>query len=47
MLCLGGEVRLGRALLCLGGPESSENLGSGSPRQSSTLRRRGVVLKHK
>ena len=32
MLCLGGEVRLGGALLCLGGPENSENLGSGSPR---------------
>ena len=32
MLCLGGEVRLGEALLRLGGPESVETLGSGSPR---------------
>ena len=38
MLRLDGEVRLGGALLCLGGPESSANLGSGSPR------RRGVGL---
>ena len=30
MLRLSGEVRLGRALLCLGGPKNSENLGSGS-----------------
>ena len=41
MLRLGGEVFLGGALLCLGGPESSENLGSGSPRS------RGVGLKQK
>ena len=33
---LGEEVCLGEALLCLGGPESAETLGSGSPR------RRGV-----
>ena len=31
-VCQGGEVRLGEALLRLGGPENSENLGSGSPR---------------
>ena len=31
MLRLGEEVRLGEALLCLGGPKNSENLGSGSP----------------
>ena len=34
MLRLGGEVCLGEALLCLGGPESEETLGSGSPRRS-------------
>ena len=33
-VCLGGEVRLGGALLCLGGPESAKFLGSGSPRRS-------------
>ena len=32
MLPQGGEVRIGRALLRLGGPENSKNLGSGSPR---------------
>ena len=32
MLRLGGKVRLGGALLRLGGPENLENLGSGSPR---------------
>ena len=36
MLPQAGEVRLGRALLCLGEPENSKNLGLGSPR------RRGV-----
>ena len=36
MLCLGEEVRLGGALQRLGEPESSANLGSGSPRRSST-----------
>ena len=39
MLCLGGEVRLGGALLRLGRPESSTNLGSGSSKRSSTPRR--------
>ena len=34
MLCLGGEVRLEEALLRLGGLESAETLGSGSPRHS-------------
>ena len=34
MLRLGGEVRLGGALLCLGGPESAEIWASGSPRHS-------------
>ena len=33
MLRLGGEVRLGGALLRLGGPECSENLGSSTPRR--------------
>ena len=33
MLCLGEEVHIGGALLRLGGPENSENLGLGSPRQ--------------
>ena len=32
MLCLGGEVRLGKALLRLGGSESSETRASGSSR---------------
>ena len=40
MLHLGGEVRLGGALLCLGGLENSENLGSSSPRQSIAIPRR-------
>ena len=31
-LCLGGEVHLGGALLRLGRPKNSENLGSGLPR---------------
>ena len=39
MLHIGGEVCLGGALLLLGGPEDSENLGSGSPRRRSTPRR--------
>ena len=34
MLRLGREVRLGEALLGLGGPKNSENLGSSSPRHS-------------
>ena len=33
MLRLGGEVLLGGAFLCLGEPENSENLGSGSPKR--------------
>ena len=41
LLRLGREVRLGGALLHLGGLEGSANLGSGSPRRSSTPRRRG------
>ena len=32
MLCLSGEVRLGKALLRLGGLESAETLDSGSLR---------------
>ena len=34
MLWLGGKVRLGEALLLLGGPETVETLGSDSPRSS-------------
>ena len=34
MLRLWGEVRLGKALLCLGGLESAETLGSGLPKRS-------------
>ena len=41
MLCLGGEVRLGEALVRLGELESAETLGSGSPR-SSDLRLGGA-----
>ena len=37
-LCLGREVRLGGALLCLGGPECSVNLDSGTPRRGSMPR---------
>ena len=33
MICLGGEVRLGEALLLLGGSESSETQALGSPRR--------------
>ena len=36
------EVRLGEAPLCLGGPESIEIMGSGSPRRSSMPTSRGV-----
>ena len=42
MLRLGGEVRLGEALLRLSGPESAKTLGSGSPRHRHTLLRLGV-----
>ena len=34
MLRLRGEVRLGEALLRLGGPKSAETLDLGSPRRS-------------
>ena len=53
MLRLGGIIILGEALLRLGGPESAENLGSGSPRRSNLRlglactpmpRRKGIVL---
>ena len=44
MLLLGGEVHLSGALLHLGGPENSENLGSGSPRRSSTPKRALLCL---
>ena len=54
MLRLGGEVRLGEELLRLGGPKSTETLGSGSPRRRdprlgvhSMSRRRGVEQKQK
>ena len=33
MLCLGGEVRLGEALLCLGRSESLKTQASGSHRR--------------
>ena len=44
MLCLGGEVRLSEALLHLGGPESVETLGSGSPRRSNLCLGRAPIL---
>ena len=43
MLRLSGEVRLGRALLCLGALENSENLGSGSARPKVSSHRRGPL----
>ena len=43
MLLLCGEVRLGEALLYLGGPESVDTLGSGLPR-CSDLRLCGAPL---
>ena len=43
MLRLSGVVRLGKALLCLGGPKSAEIRASGLPR-SSDLRLGGAPL---
>ena len=40
---LGEEVRLGKALLRLGGPRSAKTLGSGSPKRSD-LRLGGALL---
>ena len=44
LLCLGGEVRLGRELLRLGGPEKYINPVSGPPRQRSLRLGRALSL---
>ena len=44
MLRLWGEVRRGKALLCLGGQGSAKTLGSGSPKRSDLRLGRALLL---